>query len=931
MRDAKAIALESVMRHPELSKLLKDAHASPQGSTLRKKARQVLNSTYQASYNKYKPVVIEDGQGGVAPTTTQSAFTPMPINNNLVNTSNTAQQPTYSGSSAIKSPFKDSSTFLPPTQDSAQTSQQYFGGLAVDAGKTVGSGAYRGAKAAGAGFGSAVLDPFASMVGTGIDATYAGGNAALGVVGSGLDKLSKANPLTLSNTLMQNNSIKDIALTAFRKWLTKPKANNPATQMYNNELDQGYVLAAAAVKAGQKASDMIAELKKRYPKESPEAINTGLNKKLKALGVQVSPSSQYQSLDQNTKATAPVFKANLSTNQKTSINNLIEKIAGGYKPNPTDIKNLTYALGPNWQQSIPTNAQDPRVSNRLGAVSAVNGPATRSSNVPSYGQSVPVTSTTGEDTHAHGPEPMAGVGDGSTANSQGSNGAQAGGIQDWMLGKWQEGIGSDSAAQIAMNDKNLVAQALGVPVDTLPDSLLLGDQYQEIEEALRKNYGLDNKENEILTRQRNGKNLGSILEDYMTERDTYINTLNNTLDTAKAWFNNRGADNPYAIQSRDRYIGFLTTLKGGQQKRYADFLKMSTDMYGQETQALTDDYNIQKQKFDTQLANSKLSTQEEYNTMKGVLKGMYDRYDTIIDRQTKIANLNAKGVSLNGDIASNVIDNSSNMLSFQTKDAELLDSWAPKIFKPTTIKGLAPGDPDLVLYNKPIAEAMDIWANSAVTEAGRAGDPTAVITFYDNQIGSAMDSFFVGDKSGNSQKIVNNYQNVIDQYLKTAYPLATTAAQQTAVFENAKQLAGTLSSKVSSSVLGELNNKMVLSDTQQAIQDLAFEHKMFGGKRERTSAEITPAFIDSWKKQHSNVPSLILDGIIAHYNVQVNVKDPSGQTLNNGPKEALLMSENQNDPNHVQYYEPNQLDAKYLSDSIITKGILAQLFHDTLI
>lgn len=927
MRDPKAVALESVMRHPELSKLLKDAHGSPQGSTLRKKARAVLKSTYQASYNKYKPTITMDGQGGPGPTGVQNNFIPPSTNGGDLSTLSLGQPaPAYSGTLVVKSPFKapTSTISLDSSGSFAKPAEPQNPGLNIRGNAVSPSGMPAPI--------SSLMTPPGPVIQPGLNA-----NMAPGEFMKGVDSISPAA------TKLRAQTVKDAEKSAWQKafgvYNTQTNIGQDAKKVLENRKKQENLqndirVYQKALQGGTNWGTVWNSMHAKYPELGSDVLDGLLQKGNYYIdGKWVppkSPTSQFSSVAQNTQAAtqppAPVFKVGLSDAQKKSITSLIQKITGsGYTPNANDIKNLTYALGPNWQQ-FTTAGQDPRVNTRLGAVQAVNGPGlgpTASGTGASTAQTMAnYTSVEGEDGHTHGPEPMAGA----------NNETQGGGIQDFMLQKWQEGVGPESAINIAMNDKALVAQALGVPIDSLPDSLLLGDQYQEVEDALRKQYNLNNLENEILTRQRNGKNLDSVLEDYMTERDTYINTINNTMDNAKAWFNARGADNPYAVQSRDRYMGFLTTLKGGQQKRYADFLKMSTDMYGQETQALTDSYNIQKQEFENRLANSKLATQEEYNTMKSTLKGMYDRYDTIIDRQKKIADLNSQGILVAGQTAEDIISNSGSMLSTQMKDAETLQNWAPTAFSHLTIKGQGQGAEDIILYNEPIASAMQRFADNSVTEAGRAGEPTAVIEFYDKNIGSTMDkSFSIDNFNNNGSKIVNNYQNLIDQYLKNAYGLAGSADEKKAVLENAQKLAKTLGGRVEYAAANYLENENALKDVQKAIQELAYEHKWIGKDKARTAAEVTPQFIENWKKQHANVPKFILDSIASAYNLQTNVKGSNGQPLHDGPAEAFLMYQDPNNPNNVSYYKPEDMTADYLAWNVITKGALAQLAQDSLI
>lgn len=500
---------------------------------------------------------------------------------------------------------------------------------------------------------------------------------------------------------------------------------------------------------------------------------------------------------------------------------------------------------------------------------------------------------------------------------------------DFVNQMYNSGVGPEAFASMVMQDRSKLAEILGVPVETLPKSLLLGDQYQDIESSLREEYNLDNLASEILTRQRNAKNIDKVLEDYMTERDSYINNINETIDKAKEYFRGVDMGNPYNQQDKTNYLNFLTTLKGRQQKRYADFLKTSTDMYGQETQALIDNYTIQKEKFDSALKNKQISTQEEYNSMKSILEGLYNAQDNLIDRETKLSTLNKKLASANGEIAGDTFDAAGNLISagsYELKDAGDWDKVRLNFtYKPVNLAN----NKTLKLTTKPITDMMNQVSVSMATEGGRPYSPGMVISGLASEIqGNVNDGMDItpGTNVQENRSIIDNYQNLISQYYNNNWEDTTSKGKVNAgVLANAQELAYNLATSLGNKVKENLAaDPANVTAIQNAIDDYVYQNRTFRSDKPRTWSEVlSDSFVKEWKARHADVNDFVLDAIVKFYQAKTAIKKSDGTPAIDQPADAFLAVNNpQND--EIMYIDPSKLTSSQIANFVV-QGALSTI------
>jgi len=196
------------------------------------------------------------------------------------------------------------------------------------------------------------------------------------------------------------------------------------------------------------------------------------------------------------------------------------------------------------------------------------------------------------------------------------------------------GVGADTWAFQAMTDPNIL-EALGIPqevIDQLPKSGLLSQQINDLYDATKKEYKLDDQLSKILDLQNRGVTIENDFNSYVRGKDEYLTQVNDLLEKSKNTAAFTDTSNPYVAKRLNNYLSYLTVLKGRQNQRYIDFVDTSikeyqADLAQHESLYKTSSANAQE-------SFKKLSsvTEESYNQMKVMLKDMY----TNVDKRTEL-------------------------------------------------------------------------------------------------------------------------------------------------------------------------------------------------------------------------------------------------------------------------------------------------------
>ncbi len=238
------------------------------------------------------------------------------------------------------------------------------------------------------------------------------------------------------------------------------------------------------------------------------------------------------------------------------------------------------------------------------------------------------------------------AGDDSSATSFSSPGTGMGdvnGIEDWwnslsedekknkqfLYDSLKSGTGENTFALMSLSDKEKMKKLFpGVPEDQLPSGATYFDQYDDIEKNLREEYKIDTMESNLSRLQQGGVDIESDLNGYMTARDSYIQKLDNMINSAKDKSVTTDLSNPNDQKTMDNYLNYLYVMKGRQQKRYADFVKQAVGQYETELKTAQDAYDTNYKAFTSALSNKKDIYKEDYKNYQMMLEEMYKNVES---------------------------------------------------------------------------------------------------------------------------------------------------------------------------------------------------------------------------------------------------------------------------------------------------------------
>jgi hypothetical protein len=166
--------------------------------------------------------------------------------------------------------------------------------------------------------------------------------------------------------------------------------------------------------------------------------------------------------------------------------------------------------------------------------------------------------------------------------------------------------------------------------ENLPDEALAGaptfaGRMQEVENATRKAYRLDELLGQFTSMVQEGSGLKTNLTDYIRGRDEFINETDSLLTKFKTNLMNSKdvVSDPAAIDRNNQYTTYLYELRGRQNKRYIEVLNGAVDEYSGRVEAMSTLYNNALDGYTRELTQKQAITQEEYNLMYGALSDMY--------------------------------------------------------------------------------------------------------------------------------------------------------------------------------------------------------------------------------------------------------------------------------------------------------------------
>jgi len=206
-----------------------------------------------------------------------------------------------------------------------------------------------------------------------------------------------------------------------------------------------------------------------------------------------------------------------------------------------------------------------------------------------------------------------------------------GGLSDVDKTRWKPLYESLSAG---VSPKNIAFTMMGnvenfkkafpdVPDEYIPQGATLAQNYKALEKSIKDKYTVDNLYNNLIETQNSGVNIESSLTDYMTGRDEYISELDRLIDENNTYMSTASdANDPYVKQRMNNYTNYLYLMKGRQQKRYVDYLKLAVDENTQKIANVKALYDSQYKKFTEEFESKKPDIEANYNLFFGMLEDM---------------------------------------------------------------------------------------------------------------------------------------------------------------------------------------------------------------------------------------------------------------------------------------------------------------------
>ena len=438
--------------------------------------------------------------------------------------------------------------------------------------------------------------------------------------------------------------------------------------------------------------------------------------------------------------------------------------------------------------------------------------------------------------------------------------------------------GPTSFANLAMRTPKLMSALTGMPESEIPAFASLSGQLQELYDTTRKQYALDEQENNLRNMQATGVVLMSDLGAYTKGKDEYVKVIDGLLEKTKAnMYTNQDISNPYTYASMNQYLDYLNILKGRQELRYTDLIQTSVDQYNAQIGFSLDKLNADKEKFLIDYQNKGAIATEEYNDMKSMLMEIYDNYSTIDEQNSEKILLEADVTKALYEIAQlGTPDTDSRYLKNRTYYDALLKPYIQTTKADTT---------NVPMINGDINEMMNIADQSVINvstgEKLYSGD---IFTAIKNNIISAAPPMV---ENGMTKELIDNYKSMILNYYNSNYNTPQgnyTADELDAIKNGTIQNANFLIAPLVNSILGisesgdyqanGLINKILtdpalVNNIKGAIDDMVGTGWFSGSMKDKK---------DEWIKVNSAIDPAILNALYNNISIAKregidNIKD----------------------------------------------------------
>lgn len=181
----------------------------------------------------------------------------------------------------------------------------------------------------------------------------------------------------------------------------------------------------------------------------------------------------------------------------------------------------------------------------------------------------------------------------------------------------------------------------------------LYERLMRIEESTRKSFNLDQLRDNLNSMVMSGQTLEGNLTDYIRGRDEFLNETEGLIGDLKTRSMKMDMSDPRNQANMQQHFNYLYELRGRQNKRYVEFLKMSVDAYQGKIDRVKNHYDTEFSRYEQQVMNSQGIAREEYQML---FTGLQEMYTEAADAERKALELETLNVQLNNARMSAIYD-----------------------------------------------------------------------------------------------------------------------------------------------------------------------------------------------------------------------------------------------------------------------------------
>ena len=227
----------------------------------------------------------------------------------------------------------------------------------------------------------------------------------------------------------------------------------------------------------------------------------------------------------------------------------------------------------------------------------------------------------------------------------------------------EDGFGSSSLLDLrrsGLGPTGLTTAAMvnpGILIDFgLPKSVADGFPRESLEEqklairnTLLKQFGIEEREDQLVKKYEQGGNIVSDLTNYLAETDSYFKSIdglyNDTLERAA----NMDTSNPNVAKRVNNYTNYLKILRNKQNDRNVSFITMAGNQVEDEIKALESVFNIQMNKFNRESKSQNDLATELHDKSFKTIEELEDNLDERIKLEDQRQSLLNQGIEFSAD------------------------------------------------------------------------------------------------------------------------------------------------------------------------------------------------------------------------------------------------------------------------------------------